>query len=78
MANKNKDGFQVEIVVRKRPKPQPYAKKLKNGVIKLIYEVTQEEMDATVERMVNQEQRRLVPTNDKAQDAQPLPHPTNQ
>lgn len=46
--NSNEGGFQVEVVVRKNPKPEPYIKHLKNGTVKFIFEVTQEQMDASV------------------------------
>ena len=59
---KNQDHFQVEVVVRKNPKPEPYLKQLKNGTCKLIYEVTQEQMDAVAKQMCKQ--RRQETTNE--------------
>ena len=56
--NSNEGGFQVEVVVRKNPKPEPYIKHLKNGTVKFIFEVTQEQMDASVTELVKKHFRK--------------------
>lgn len=58
---KTQRGFQVEVVVRKHPKPEPYVRHLKNGTVKLIKEITQEEMDKAVKYMA--ENHRIIPHN---------------
>lgn len=46
--DKNKDILRVDIQVKKRPKKFPYIKELENGQRVFIIEVTQKQMDETI------------------------------
>ncbi len=49
--NKNEGMAEVEFVVRKKPKAEPYMKTLKDGTQKIVRELTQEQMNSFVETM---------------------------
>lgn len=49
--SKNEGMVEVEFVVRKKPKAEAYTKTLKDGTLKIIRELTQEQMDRFVETM---------------------------
>lgn len=49
--NKNEGMVEVEFVVRKNPKAEAYMKTLKDGTLKIVRELTQEQMDRFVETM---------------------------
>ena len=46
--DKKKDVLRVDIQVKKRPKKFPYIKELENGQRVFIIEVTQKQMDETI------------------------------
>ena len=46
--DKKKDILRVDIQVKKRPKKFPYIKELENGQRVFIIEVTQKQMDETI------------------------------
>ena len=49
--SKNEGMVEVEFVVRKKPKSEAYTKTLKDGTLKIIRELTQEQMNRFVETM---------------------------
>lgn len=49
--NKNEGMVEVDFVVRKNPKAEAYMKTLKDGTLKIVRELTQEQMNSFVETM---------------------------